>query len=48
MQKWRRGEDIPMPLTPREFGEAIDDCIRILRKISDEQFNGIINGKKDA
>ena len=37
-----------MPLTPREFGEAIDDCIRILRKISDEQFNGIINGKKDA
>ena len=44
MQKWRRGADMPMPLTPKEFGEAIDDCIRILRKLSDEQINSLMNG----
>lgn len=44
MQKWRRGADMPMPLTPKEFGIAIDDCIRILRKLSDEQINDMLNG----
>lgn len=44
MQKWRRGADMPMPLTPKEFGEVIDDCIRILRKLSDKQINKILNG----
>lgn len=45
MQKWRRGCNIEMPISPKEFGLAIDDCIRILRKITDEQFNSIL---KDA
>lgn len=47
MQKWRRGARSDMPLTPSEFGNAIDDCIRILRGLSDEQVNGILNEKKD-
>lgn len=47
MQKWRRGASIDMSLTPSEFGEAIDDCIRLLRKLSDEQVNDILNEKKD-
>ena len=29
-QKWRRGEDIPMP-DPKEIGRAIDGAIRELR-----------------
>jgi hypothetical protein len=37
MQKWRRGGKGAMPLSPSEFGEAIDDCLRILRKLSDKQ-----------
>ena len=44
MQKWRRGGKAPMPLSPQEFGIAIDDCIRILRRLNDEQFNKLING----
>jgi hypothetical protein len=47
MQKWRRGASIDMPLTTSEFGEAIDDCIRLLRKLSDEQVNDILNEKKN-
>lgn len=43
MQKWRRGSKTSMPLTPSEFGKCIDDCIRVLRKLSDEQFNRILN-----
>lgn len=39
MQKWRRGANTPMPLSPKEFGECIDDCIRMLRRMSDEQYN---------
>lgn len=39
MQKWRRGGKSPMPLSPQEFGEAIDDCIRVIKKLNDEQFN---------
>lgn len=44
MQKWRRGGG-DMPFSPKEFGIAIDDCIRLLRKLSDEQFNDLMNGK---
>ena len=44
MQRWRRGADIPMPLTQKEFGIAIDDCIRVIRKLNDEQFNKLMNG----
>ena len=43
VQKWRRGARTPMPLSPTEYGRAIDDCIRILRRLSDEQFNGLMN-----
>lgn len=41
MQKWRRGGGV-MPLTHKEFGKAIDHCIRILRNMSDEQVNEIM------
>lgn len=44
MQKWRRGEKGEMPFSPKEFGLAIDDCIRLLRKLSEEQFKSLING----
>lgn len=43
MQKWRRGGG-DMPFSPKEFGVAIDDCIRLLRKLSDKQFNELTNG----
>lgn len=37
-QKWRRGAKIEMPHSPKEFGQAIDNAIRILRKVNrDEQ-----------
>lgn len=38
MQKWRMGGKGTMPLSPKEFGEAIDDCIRLLRSISDKDY----------
>ena len=43
-QKWRRGDGKFMPYTPKEFGLMIDDCIMILKGITDEQFKKI---KKD-
>ena len=43
MQKWRRGGKGEMPY-PKEFGLAIDDCIRLLRKLNDKQFNELMNG----
>lgn len=46
-QKWRRGASIEHPLHPKEVGLMLDDCIRILRKLSDEQVNGILNEKKN-
>ena len=46
-QKWRRGDRIEHPLHPKEVGLMIDDCIRVLRKLSDEQVNGILNEKKN-
>ena len=42
MQKWRRGHGSAMPFTPYEFGLAIDDCIRLLRGLSDEQVEKIL------
>ena len=41
MQKWRRGAKISMPYSPREFGLMIDDCIMVLKGITDEQFDKI-------
>lgn len=43
MQKWRRGGG-DMPLSPKEFGLAIDDCIRLLRRMDDKQFNELTDG----
>ena len=40
-QKWRRGARTKA-LHPKEVGLMIDDCIRVLRKLSDEQFNELI------
>lgn len=45
-QKWRRGGKIQMQ-SPKDIGLALDACIRILRKLSDEQVNDILNGKKN-
>lgn len=47
MQKWRRGAKISMPYSPREFGLMIDDCIKVLRGITDEQFYKIQKNKED-
>ena len=46
MQKWRRGGG-DMPFSPKEFGLAIDDCIRLLRKLSDKQFKEFMYEQKD-
>ena len=43
MQKWRRGRKGGMPFSPYTFGEAIDICIRMLRRMSDEQFKELMN-----
>lgn len=45
-QKWRRGARVNT-LHPKEVGFMLDDCIRILRKLSDEQVNEILNEKKN-
>lgn len=47
MQKWHRGHGSSMPFSFYEFGKAIDDCIRMLRGLSDEQVNKILNEKKN-
>ena len=48
MQKWRRGADMGMPYTGKEFGLMIDDCIRVLGKLTDKQVEDILNyGNKD-
>lgn len=44
MQKWRRGAKIGIPIPNKEWGYAIDDCIRLLRRLSDEQFKDLMNG----
>lgn len=43
MQKWRRGADMEMPYTGKEFGLMIDDCIRVLEKLTDKQVEDILN-----
>lgn len=35
-----------MPLSPKEFGEAIDDCIRLLRSMSDKDYEYLKERKK--
>ena len=46
MQKWRRGTGISMPYTPTQFGVMIDDCIHILQKLTDKQFNELLDGRQ--
>ncbi len=46
LQKYRRGGRMPLP-DPKETGHVIDDCIRVLRGLSDEQVNDILNEKKN-
>lgn len=45
MQKWRRGGG-KMPHSPKTFGNAIDDCIRILRGMDDKNFMETIGTTK--
>ena len=45
-QKWRRGARVNA-LHPKDVGLMLDGCIRLLRKLSDEQVNDILNEKKD-
>lgn len=45
-QRWRRGADIPM-MHPKEIGQALDDCIKVLEALDDEQFNKAYYGKKN-
>lgn len=47
MQKWRRGGG-KMPHSPKAFGLAIDMCIRMLRKMSDEEVMGKLYEKKEV
>ena len=44
MQKWRRGGKGEIPFSPKEFGLAIDDCIRLLRNMDDKLFNELMYG----
>ena len=46
-QKWRRGARIEHHLHPKELGLTLDDCIRVLRGLSDNQVNNILNEKKN-
>lgn len=36
-QKWRRGAMSEMPLTAKEYGEALDEAIRLLRQYDKQQ-----------
>lgn len=36
-QKWRRGAISEMPLTAMEYGEALDEAIRLLRQYNKQQ-----------
>lgn len=47
MQKWRRGGKGGMPFSPTDFGIAIDICIRMLRRVSDEQFKELMNEDRE-
>lgn len=48
MQKWRRGADMHMPYSPKEFGFMIDECIKVLEGITDEQYDEIHDTKEDS
>lgn len=41
-QKWRRGAINEMPLTAKEYGEALDEAIRLLRQYDRQQDNGAV------
>lgn len=36
-QKWRRGAISEMPLTAKEYGETLDEAIRLLRQYDKQQ-----------
>lgn len=36
-QKWRRGAISEMPLTAKEYGQALDEAIRLLRQYDKQQ-----------
>ena len=42
-QKWRRGGKFPQP-HPKDVELMLDDCIRLLRRLSDEQYNELMDG----
>ena len=42
MQMWRRGANMEMPYTGKEFGIMIDDCIKILHRLTDKQVEQIL------
>ena len=44
--RWRRGADVKM-MHPKEIRQMLDDCVKILENMSDEQFNGMFYGKKN-
>lgn len=39
-QKWRRGAISEMPLMAKEYGQALDEAIRLLRQYDKQQENG--------
>lgn len=41
-QKWRRGAISEMPLTAREYGEALDEAIRLLRQYKKQQDEAVL------
>ena len=46
-QKWRKGAEIPMP-HPSEVRSMLENCTRILKHLSDEKVNEILNEKKNV
>ena len=40
--KWRRGAISEMPLTAREYGEALDEAIRLLRQYNKQQDEAVL------
>ena len=41
-QKWRRGAISEMPLTAREYDEALDEAIRLLRQYNKQQDEAVL------
>lgn len=46
-QRWRKGAEIPMP-HPSEVRMMMENCIRILEHLSDEQVNEILYEQKNS